>query len=96
MAKYITRTFLTTSIHCVAVSYQNGEIFHEALPDVVVSGKVSDKKANALVSKTYPEQTVIVTGTSVTGELRGITPEDFLAHSVVLNNDDDDTDSEEG
>lgn len=84
MAKYITRTFLTTIVHSVAVTMVDNQPITEELADIVIPGKVNDEKAAKAAKKAYPDKNVLLNGIDYHSELRGMTVEDFLAYSVPM------------
>lgn len=84
MAKYITRTFITSIVHPVAVTMVDNQPITEKLPDIVIPGKVNDEKAAKAAKKAYPGKNVLLNGIDYKSELRGMTVEDFLAHSVPM------------
>lgn len=84
MAKYITRTFITSFVHAVAVTMVDNQPITEELPDIVIPGKVNDEKAAKAAKKAYPDKNVLLNGIDYKSELRGMTVEDFLAHSVPM------------
>lgn len=84
MAKYITRTFITSIVHPVAVTMVNNQPVTEELEAIVITGKVSDEKALKVAKKAYPDKNVLLNGIDYKSELRGMTVEDFLAHSVPM------------
>ena len=85
MAKYVTRTFVTTVIHCVSVYMDGDNCVTTPLADVIVDGKLDDDKATKALKKTYPNaRNVLVKGVKYKTELRGMTVEDFKANSIVL------------
>lgn len=84
MAKYITRTFITSIVHAVAVTMADNQPITEELPDIVISGKVNDEKATKAAKKAYPDKNVLLNGIDYQSELRGMTVEDFLKYSVPM------------
>lgn len=84
MAKYITRTFITSIVHAVAVTMVDNQPITEELPDIVIPGKVNDEKAAKAAKKAYPDKNVLLNGIDYQSELRGMTVEDFLARSVPM------------
>ena len=80
MAKYITRTFITSIVHPVAVTMVNNQPVTEELEAIVITGKVSDEKALKVAKKAYPDKNVLLNGIDYKSELPGMTVEDFLAH----------------
>ena len=85
MAKYVTRTFVTTVIHGVSVYMDGGNCVTSPLADVIVDGKLDDDKATKALKKAYPnESNVLVKGVEYKTELRGMTVEDFKAKSIVM------------
>lgn len=85
MAKYVTRTFVTTVIHCVSVYMDGGNWVTSPLADVIVDGKLNDYKATKALKKAYPnESNVLMKGVEYKTELRGMTVEDFKANSIVM------------
>ena len=91
MAKYITRTFITSIVHPVAVTMVNNQPVTEELEAIVITGKVSDEKALKAVKKVYPGKSVLLNGIDYQSELRGMTVEDFMKYSVPM----DDTAAED-
>ena len=85
MAKYVTRTFVTTVIHGVSVYMDGDNCVTSPLADVIVDGKLDDDKATKALKKAYPnESNVLVKGVEYKTELRGMTVEDFKANSIVM------------
>lgn len=85
MAKYVTRTFITTVIHGVSVYMVGDNCVASPLADVIVDGKLDDGKAAKALKKAYPnESNVFVNGVEYKTELRGMTVEDFKANSIVM------------
>lgn len=85
MAKYVTRTFVTTVIHGVSVYMDGDNCVTSPLADVIVDGKLDDDKAAKALKKAYPnESNVLVKGVEYKTELRGMTVEDFKANSIVM------------
>ena len=84
MAKYITRTFITTIVHSVAVTMVDNQPITEKLPDFVIPGKVNDEKTAKAVKKAYPDKNVLLNGIDYQSELRGMTVEDFMKYSVPM------------
>ena len=85
MAKYVTRTFVTTVIHGVSVYMDGDNCVTSPLADVIVDGKLDDDKATKALKKAYPDESnVLVKGVEYKTELRGMTVEDFKANSIVM------------
>ena len=84
MAKYITRTFITSIVHPVAVTMVNNQPVTEELEAIVIPGKVSDEKALKVVKKAYTDKNVLLNGIDYQSELRGMTVEDFMKYSVPM------------
>lgn len=84
MAKYITRTFITSIVHPVAVTMVNNQPVTEELEAIVITGKVSDEKALKAAKKAYPDKSVLLNGIDYQSELRGMTVEDFMKYSVPM------------
>ena len=85
MAKYVTRTFVTTVIHGVSVYMDGDNCVTSPLADVIVDGKLDDDKATKALKKAYPnESNVLVKGVEYKTELRGMTVEDFKVNSIVM------------
>ena len=84
MAKYITRTFITSIVHPVAVTMVNNQPVTEELEDIVIPGKVSDEKALKVAKKAYTDKNVLLNGIDYQSELRGMTVEDFMKYSVPM------------
>ena len=85
MAKYVTRTFVTTVIHGVSVYMDGDNCVTSPLADVIVDGKLDDDKATKALKKAYPnESNVLVKGVEYKTELRGMTVEDFKVISIVM------------
>lgn len=85
MAKYVTRTFVTTVIHGVSVRMDGDNCVTNPLADVIVDGKLDDDKATKALKKAYPnESNVLVKGVEYKTELRGMTVEDFKTNSIVM------------
>ena len=84
MAKYITRTFITSIVHPVAVTMVNNQPVTEELEAIVITGKVSDEKALKAAKKVYPDKNVLLNGIYYQSELRGMTAEDFMKYSVPM------------
>ena len=85
MAKYVTRTFVTTVIHGVSVRMDGGNCVTSPLADVIVDGKLDDDKAAKALKKAYPnESNVLANGVEYKTELRGMPVEDFKAYSIVM------------
>lgn len=85
MAKYVTRTFVTTVIHGVSVYMDGDNCVTSPLADVIVDGKLNDDKATKALKKAYPDESnVLVKGVEYKTELRGMTVEDFKAYSIVI------------
>lgn len=85
MAKYVTRTFVTTVIHGVCVYMDGDNCMTSPLADVIVDGKLDDDKATKALKKAYPDESnVLVKGVDYKTELRGMTVEDFKANSIVM------------
>lgn len=85
MAKYVTRTFVTTVIHGVSVYMDGDNCVTSPLADVIVDGKLDDDKATKALKKAYSDESnVLVKGVEYNTELRGMTVEDFKANSIVM------------
>lgn len=84
MAKYITRTFITTIVHSVAVTMVDNQPVTEELADIVIHGKVNDEKALKAAKKAYPDKNVLLKGIDYQSELRSMTVEDFMKYSVPM------------
>ena len=85
MAKYVTRTFVTTVIHGVSVYMDGDNCVTSPLAGVIVDGKLDDDKATKALKKAYPDESnVLVKGVEYKTELRGMTVEDFKANSIVM------------
>ena len=85
MAKYVTRTFVTTVIHGVSVYMDGDNCVTSPLADVIVDGKLDDDKATKALKKAYPDESnVLVKGVEYKTELRGMTVEDFKDNSIVM------------
>ena len=85
MAKYVTRTFVTTVIHGVSVYMDGDNCVTSPLADVIVDGKLDDDKATKALKKAYSDESnVLVKGVEYKTELRGMTVEDFKANSIVM------------
>lgn len=85
MAKYVTRTFVTTVIHGVSVYMDGDNCVTSPLADVIVDGKLDDDKATKALKKAYPDESnVLVKGVEYETELRGMTVEDFKHYSIVM------------
>lgn len=84
MAKYITRTFITSIVHPVAVTMVNNQPITEELATLVIPGKVNDEKALKAAKKAYPDKNVLLNGIDYQSELRGMTVEDFLKYSILM------------
>jgi len=85
MAKYVTRTFITSVIHGVSVHLDGNNWIPVDLDDIVVDGKIDDDKAAKALKKAYPnESNVLVKGVEYKTELRGMTVEDFKVNSIVM------------
>lgn len=84
MAKYITRTFITSIVHPVAVTMVDNQPITEELADIVIPGKVNDEKAAKAAKKVYPGKNVLLNGIDYQSTLRGMTVEDFLKYSVPM------------
>lgn len=85
MAKYVTRTFITSVIHGVSVYMDGDNCVTSPLADVIVDGKLDYDKATKALKKAYPnESNVLVMGVEYKTELRGMTVEDFKANSIVM------------
>lgn len=85
MAKYVTRTFVTTVIHGVSVYMAGDNCVTSPLADVIVDGKLDDAKATKALKKAYPDESnVLVKGVEYKTELWGMTVEDFKANSIVM------------
>lgn len=84
MAKYITRTFITSIVHPVAVTMANNQPVTEELEAIVITGKVSDEKALKVAKKAYPDKSVLLNGIDYQSELRGMTVENFMKYSVPM------------
>lgn len=84
MAKYITRTFITSIVHPVAVTMVDNQPITEELADIVIPGKVNDEKAAKAAKKAYPDKNVLLNGIDYQSELRGMTVEDFMKYSVPM------------
>lgn len=85
MAKYVTRTFVTTVIHGVSVYMDGDNCVTSPLADVIVDGKLDDDKATKALKKAYPDESnVLVKGVEYKTELRGMTVEDFKHYSIVM------------
>lgn len=85
MAKYITRTFVTTVIHGVSVYMDGDNCVTSPLADVIVDGKLDDDKATKALKKVYPDESnVLVKGIEYKTELRGMPVEDFKDNSIVM------------
>ena len=80
MAKYITRTFITSMV----VTMVNNQPVSEELEAIVIPGKVSDEKALKVAKKAYPDKNVLLNGIDYQSELRGMTVEDFMKYSVPM------------
>ena len=85
MAKYVTRTFVTTVIHGVSAYMDGDNCVTSPLADVIVDGKLDDDKATKALKKAYPDESnVLVKGVEYKTELRGMTVEDFKTNSIVM------------
>lgn len=84
MAKYITRTFIKSIVHPVAVTMVNNQPLIQELEAIVITGKVSDEKALKAAKKAYPDNNVVLNGIDYQSELRGMTVEDFMKYSVPM------------
>lgn len=84
MAKYITRTFITSIVHTVAVTMVDNQPITEELADIVIPGKVNDEKAAKAAKKAYPDKNVLLNGIDYEAEMRGMTVEDFMKYSVPM------------
>ena len=84
MAKYITRTFITSIVHPVTVTMVNNQPVTEALEAIVIPGKVSDEKALKVAKKAYPDKNVLLNEIGYQSELRAMTVEDFMKYSVPM------------
>ena len=85
MAKYVTRTFVTTVIHGVSVYMNSDNCVTSPLADVIVDGKLDDDKATKALKKAYPDESnVFVKGVEYKTELRGMTVEDLKVNSIVM------------
>ena len=85
MAKYVTRTFVTTVIHGVSVYLDGNNWVTSNLADVIVDGKLDDDKATKVLKKAYPDASnVLLKGVEYKTELRGMTVKDFKANSIVM------------
>ena len=85
MAKYVTRTFITSVIHGVSVYMDGDNCVTSPLADVIVDGKLDDDKATKALKKAYPDESnVLVKGVEYKTELRGMTVEDFKDNSIVM------------
>lgn len=85
MAKYVTRTFITTVIHGVSVRMVGGNCVTNPLADIVVDGKLDDDKADKALKKAYPDDSnVLVKGVEYKTELRAMRVEDFKAYSTII------------
>ena len=85
MAKYVTRTFVTTVIHGVSVYMDGDNCVTSPLADVIVDGKLDDDKATKALKKAYPDESnVLVKGVEYKTELRGMPVEDFKVNSIVM------------
>lgn len=84
MAKYITRTFITSIVHLVAVTMVDNQPITEELPDIVIPGKVNDEKAAKAAKKAFPDKNVLLNGIDYQSELRGMSVEDFLKYSAPM------------
>ena len=85
MAKYVTRTFITSVIHGVSVYMDGDNCVTSPLADVIVDGKLDDDKATKALKKAYPnESNVLVKGVEYKTELRGMTVEDFKVNSIIM------------
>ena len=85
MAKYVTRTFITTVIHGVSVYMDGDNCVTSPIADVIVDGKLDDDKATKALKKEYPnESNVLVKGVEYKTEMRGMTVEDFKVNSIVM------------
>lgn len=84
MAKYITRTFIKSIVHPVAVTMVNNQPLIQELEAIVITGKVSDEKALKAAKKAYPDNNVVLNGIDYRSELRGMTVEDFMKYSIPM------------
>ena len=84
MAKYITRTFITSIVHPVVVTMVDNQPITEELPDIAIPGKVNDDKAAKVAKKAYPDKNVLLNGIDYQSTRRGMTVEDFLKYSVPM------------
>lgn len=85
MAKYVTRTFISTVIHGVSVYMDGDNCVTSPLADVIVDGKLDDDKAVKALKKAYPDESnVLVKGVEYKIKLRAMTVEDFKAYSIVM------------
>ena len=85
MAKYVTRTFITTVIHGVSVYMDGDNCVTSPLADVIVDGKLDYYKATKVLKKAYPDESnVLMKGVEYKTELRGMTVEDFKVNSIVM------------
>ena len=85
MAKYVTRTFITSVIHGVSVYMDGDNCVTSPLADVIVDGKLDDDKATKALKKAYPDESnVLVKGVEYKTELRGMTVEDIKGNNIVM------------
>lgn len=86
MAKMVTRTIATTQVTVLGVSKTAGESMNKSF---VVPGEIVDNdKALKIVNKMLPETSdfvpALVVELSTTTAVRGMTEEDFIEHSIIV------------
>ena len=86
MAKYITRTFITSIVHPVAVTMVNNQPVTEELEAIVITGKVSDDKALKAAKKAYREKNGLRKGIDYKPDRRGMPVGNFMKYSVPMVN----------
>lgn len=82
MAKFITRTFEGTKANCMVYNLNSKKIENM----VLVVETTDEKKLEKEIAKHIPEgyRFIAVENSVVVSELRAMTPETFLANSILL------------
>lgn len=84
MAKMITRTFATHTIHALGIKTEDPSTQIEVEPLVVNDPTMDAAKAVMLLMKRDKSMMYIVTSIETNAKIMGMTEEDFLAHAVEV------------
>lgn len=84
MAKMVTRTFATHTIHALGIKAEDPSTQIEVEPLVVNDPAMDAAKAVTLLMKRDKSMMYIVTSIETNAKVMGMTEEDFLAHAVEV------------